>query len=391
MSWDPGTPSQRRPSRTVVVAGCVLAIVALGFAARQPAPSDDFTVTKVTPPTAAPSPSPSARPSRRPRPSPSETVRAQLDPPLPGSGLTLSSITMSGRLVEVDLDTGELVEVDAFDVELDQVQLLPDGAGGLVVLGYQYAGPPSGRAWHITSIDVPPVEFAAGEQLLASATPGRVWLLDDAANIRELDVRGTVTAEVVLPAGIHPVGAVEGGLLVDAAGTLVHVDARSGRGSRIGDGQLLTADAEHLARRVCDETLECWIAVGTSGDADAGRVAVAPDLSLLTYNTAALSPNRRWLAGVVYEPMAEDSRVEGPAVILVDLTTGEVRRPPEGFVIGVNQLGPHGPFVWDPSGRWLFAPVAQAIVAWDVQENSIIIIDVGLGTAGFVVQEDRSG
>lgn len=382
MSWDPGTPPRRRPRKTAVVAGGILVIVALGVATRQPDPASDFTVEEVSPSPSAPSPSPSARPSRRPRPSPSETVRVQLDPPLPGSGLTLTSITRDGALIRVDLDTGDLVEADAFDAALDQVELRPDGAGGLVAVGYQVTGTP-GRAWHLPSIDGAPVEFAAGEQVLASATPGRVWLIEP-SEARELALDGTVTAEVSLPVSIYPVGAVEGGLLVDAAGTLVHVDGPSGRGTRIGDGQFLAAGGAGVARRVCDETLACWVAAGPLDDPDATRVAIPTDLPLVAYNKAALSPDGRWLAALVYE--------EGPTVVLVHLVTGEIRRPPEGFVTGVNQpMAPLGTFVWDPSGRWLFAAVAQAIVAWDVEENSVVSIGVGLGTAGFVVQEDRSG
>jgi sugar lactone lactonase YvrE len=125
--------------------------------------------------------------------------------------------------------------------------------------------------------------------------------VEDGSRAREVAADGTTTAEVELSPGIYPVAAMEGGLLVDAAGTLVLHDAGSGRGTRVGAGRLVTADAGHLARWVCDDA--------------------------------------RLLAGV-----------------------------------------------WDPSGRWLFAPDTQGVRVWDVRENSVAAIDVDRPVSAFVVQ-----
>jgi hypothetical protein len=401
VSWDQGeVPRRPRRWRTVLVAGaCVLAVVLLALVARQAAtPADPISVDEATPERTVPPPEP-APPPEPPPPgevpvSVAEDVeRRQLGPLMPvATGLTLTVVTVDGRLARVDLDTGDLVRARLLDREEAPV-LVPTGDGGVVVVATPWSNGDRGRARYVLAPDQPAVDLGPAMDGFASATPGRVWLADGdgfsgPVGLREVGTDGVVTAELTLPVGVRVHGAVEGGLVVDAAGELVLYDPVTGAGRRLADGRVLALDGNRLARWACDPALTCWLAVGTVDDPDAARIDLgqAEELAAAArpfFSAAALSPDGRWLAFL----RAGEAL---PDFAALDLESGEVSIPPAGSATGGQSFGFAEPFAW--SGSWLFTIGDQGVQAWDVESGLVVPIDLDLfQVSALTVQERQAG
>lgn len=370
MSWEGGERPRRRWTTPAVVAGCLVAVLVAGTLVRQEGPGPALTVETAPPePEPAPTPSPENPPTVRAQPlDPGEVEFRQLTP-VPDAQGALWVATHAGVLARVDLATGQLVEARTVGQGSEQWGLVPVAGVGVV----HVQGP---RARLYTAPDAPPVELGEAEQAVASATPGRVWLIGrqpsvpaELVPIREVTADGTVTIEAALPRNVWVQQGVEGGLLVHAAGTMIVYDPVAGEGSRVGDGELLAASARHVARRACDEALRCWIGVGPFDDPDAVRLLASPEL--LGYG-GTLAPDGSRLAVMGQEAGTTDYR---PVIVVLDVPSGRLVRLPPPDEIGGEQATP----AWDASGRWLFVPGNGTVTAWDPATGATVPLELGLG------------
>lgn len=389
MSWEGGERPARRWTTLAVIAACLLAVLVVGTLVRQGSGAEPEQLTVERSPPPPPPPEPEPTPPEEPASSPSagEVQREQLEPLLLGrTGLFLHVIDQQGALTRVDLDTGELVEVDLFPGASEDSQLVPDGAGGVVAVAVDYEAQQDAR--YVGPSGEPSVALGAASAALPSATPGHVWLLDQdgffpgAENrVREVAYDGTVAVDATLPAGVTVLAGVPGGLLLDAAGTLVRWDPATETGERVGGGRFVAGDARLLARRVCTPALRCWLEVGPIDEPDATRVELAQPEALALADVFFLRPilsaDGARLALLAFEG---DARAE-PRPAVLDLVSGDVRwAPPE---VRLEAFG-RQVLALSPSGEWLFVAAGQDVVAWNVDDGRIVRIDLPRGTVAAV-------
>lgn len=388
MSWDQGQAPRRRAP--VIVAGIVLAVLAIGFLTRQTTPSTDTLEVETDP---ASPPAQRERPDPPPSPSP-QSSRAETTFPA-GTGLTLWAIRNDGDLTTVNLDTRETATASVLERRVDAVGLEPLEDGVVVVTSSFGSGAPDANALYVAAPGAAPVALGSATRVLPSASSDRVWMVDEidflpgqSPVLREVTADGTITQEVTLPPGVHAHAAFEDGLLLNATGTLIIYDPQARQGRRVGDGSVAAADGQRFLRRVCDEDLACRLVMGTAAEPDAVEVPIRPEVEQALVGgsgPALLSPDGRWIAYVTFSPDSNDLRVA-----LLDVATGDVRQAPPDIInpgdLVVSGFGVG--FTWDPSGQWLFFPDrGGGVAAWDVQGDQVAYIDLGLpGIAAVAVR-----
>jgi hypothetical protein len=276
--------------------------------------------------------------------------------PAPLAEATGASLILGGDggLLRVDLDRRRVrpvplppgaAEADNGLVERDGVVVAVRGG-----VAYAAAGGP-GR---------PATRLGPASYALASAAPGRVWLVTETGDpdrwsrLREVDLRGLAAtgaapvARGVLPLGRRPVAGVPGGLLVDevgAGGGLAVWDPETGRlGRRLAAGATLTAVAAR-GRAVA------WVEGSALhlGDLTTGRdrVVAAPPGTDGYAAPGAFSPDGRTLAAVTRSGFSTRPAL---ALVAVDRATAARVAGSEGALS--DRCSPC--LAWAPAGDWVF-------------------------------------
>ncbi|HEV2808965.1 MAG TPA: hypothetical protein VGV93_01030 [Acidimicrobiales bacterium] len=258
------------------------------------------------------------------------------------TGAALAVVTNSQVLV-VDLDTGGVRSVAVAGRESYHGAW---AVGEAVVV----QGPAGVSAVPVASNEGPVVltEGRAADWPLRSDRPGHVWLIThvpDGVEGREVSVEGHESGRrFVLPAthaGSSMV-AVDGGLVMEAYGSLIFYNPDTGEARPIGHGLLLAGSGDTLARAAC-EALRCGLQL-TGLRTGAGVDVLPPAGSLFfPFPPAAFSPDGRWLVVPVGAMNETTDRVA-----VIDVGNGEV--------VAVHPwAGGHGtPFTFSPDSRWLF-------------------------------------
>jgi hypothetical protein len=267
---------------------------------------------------------------------------------------TGASLLLGGEdsLLRVDLATGATRPVPL-------PEEAPGGDGGLVrgdgtVVavrgGTAYAAPDRpGR---------PATRLGPASYALASAAPGRVWLVEQTGDpdrwfrVREVAVHRPATnapavARGVLPLGRRPVAGVHGGLLVDLAGRgggLAVWNPRTGKASlrlRAAAPAVVAASGGTVA----------WVEGATLhlGDLASGRSRVVPPPagSEGFAPAGAFSPDGRVLAAVTRVGFSTR-----PALALVSVGRGAAERVAGSEGALSDRCSPC--LAWAPAGDWLF-------------------------------------
>ncbi|MBW3546763.1 MAG: hypothetical protein KY452_01305 [Actinobacteria bacterium] len=287
------------------------------------------------------------------------------------TGAALVVVTSSQVLV-VELDTGAVRSVAVAGRENYHGAWAADDA--VFVLG------PEGPFAVPVAPGKDPVvlpEGRASDWVTPSDRAGHAWLIahvvGDRVEGREVDAGGQETGrQFVLPALLSSaMVAVDGGLVIEALGSLTFYDPDTGEARPIGHGFPLAGSGHTLARLSC-EALRCGLHltdVRTGGDVE---VPPAAETTFAPFSPAAFSPDGRWLAAAVGMVTGGRDRVA-----LVDVAEGEVVAF-HPFVIG------HGtPFAFSPDSRWLFLLDADDVVAHRLGTEETLTLE-GLHPGGAV-------
>ena len=275
--------------------------------------------------------------------------------PAPLAEATGTSLLLGGDggLLRVDLDHGLVRPVP-----------LPVGAaeadGGLVERGGVVVAVRGGIAYATSGRPVrPATPLGPASYALASAAPGRVWLIEETGDperwfrLRELDlggsrVGGAAPARGVLPLEQRPVAGVPGGLLVHVVGAGSGLAVWNPRTGRLGRRLVTAATLTGVAAR---GRAVAWVEYSTLhlGDLVTGRdrVVAPPPGSDGFAAPGAFSPDGRTLAAVTRvgfstRPALALIAVDGAAAVRVAGSDGALS----------DRCSPC--LAWAPAGDWVF-------------------------------------
>ena len=304
------------------------------------------------------------------------TTVEQRGPLLPEATGTTVVLATSERLVVVELDTGTVRMAGAPGLAVwggaPFASVLPVGTAVLV----------GGAEPHLVERGEAGGALDAGGAmpggLLPSAEPGRWWAVDHRFNIElvEHDVTGETGRRLSLPGDSSAVLPFGDGFLVSPAGSVLAVDATTGRARRITDGTAVAVDERTLVRTRCDEVLECGLVLSDHGGGSERLVGTpTPRSRYEIYAGARFSPDGRWLVVPFY---GED---QPGGLVLVDVERGERRALDSLATAAGGGFAVTAAFTAD--SRWLLygdpGDEEAPIRAVRIEDGASAEIDLGLG------------
>jgi hypothetical protein len=310
-------------------------------------------------------------PVARPTPAVVETA-ATLGPRLPAPSGTTLVVVARDRVVLADLDSGV--------VRTARLRAAPDRSPFQAVLGLGSSFLLAGAA----PLVVPRAEGAVVDEVdlpvfggyLPSSLPNAFWTVDQRFDVElvERTLAGATGRRVVLPGESGAVLPVGDGFLVSPAGSMMLVDATTGRVDRLGEGTAVAYDGRTLVRSRCGDDLECGLVLS---DPDGGRQRQVgpptPRSRYETYSGARFSPDGRWLSIPFY---GED---QPGGLALIDVERGE-RRPTEQLATASGGGFPASA-AFTADSRWLlFADRSSglgAVHAVDLADGTVLPVDLG--------------
>ena len=375
LSRDRPSPRRRRTVAPLVVAalvvGAVVANRAGGDADRGAERAPATSPTASTSPTAAGSTGPITPTTTL---GPSLTTVERRGPLLPDATGTTVVLAASERLVVADLDTGTVRMASAPGLTTwgggPFTNVLPVGTALLVV------GADPQLVERSPEGGVSDVGPAMPGGVLPSAEPGRWWAVDHRFSIElvEHDVTGETGRRLALPGESTAVLPFGDGFLVSPAGSVLAVDATTGRGRRIADGTAVAVDDRTLVRTRCDEVLECGLVLSDHGGGAERLVDTpTPRSRYEVYAGARFSPDGRWLVVPFY---GED---QPGGLVLIDVERGERRQVDSLATASGGGFAVTAAFTAD--SRWLLIgdPDEEApLRALRIEDGARAEIDLGL-------------
>jgi hypothetical protein len=363
------TRGARIPPRALAAIVVVLGLVAVlaivrsgGEPAASPATTASTSTTRPTASTTDPGPSTTAAP-----PVPVPLL------PVP-TGFTLVASISTGLLL-VDFDTGITRRIDVVEAA-GSGQLVPRTGGVVSVNDSPLFVPlPSGQP----VIAVPMPSGATAVNVFPATTPDHMWLVEyqnaGKEQAVEVDLFGAPAGPVIaLPSASFVVGAVDGGLLVGAAGG-IYVLGGNGTANRVGSGMPLAAAGHIVVVSDCGANLECGLRIDDLATGESRAVVLSPGAEPAINAPPVISADGSRIAVV---------QVSGgiSGLASVDAATGASRDVPSGAV------GLFGTAVtWSPDGQWLFSPVGRnGVRAWHVGDAGSTLLSDQLPVMGaFIV------
>jgi hypothetical protein len=322
----------RRP--LLALGAVVAALLAMRAAAPFVAPPAGVQVTAATPAAAS-----AAAPAARPAPLRETT----------GTRLYLGG---DGGLLRVDVDRRSVrwVTLPAGAAETDNGLVGRDGVVVAVRGGLAYAAP--GRSGG------PARPLGPASYALASASPGRVWLVTETGDpghwfrVREvaLGSSGAAVAEGTLPLGRRPVAGVSGGLLVHVVGPVGGLTVWDPRTGRLGR-RLAVASSVPLTVVAARGSAVAWVEGSALhlGHLGSGRDRLVPPPAGTDgfASPGAFSPDGRTLAAVTRVGFSTR-----PALALVDTARASAVRVAGSDGALSDRCSPC--LAWAPAGDWVF-------------------------------------
>ena len=373
---------------TVLVLGAVAANRGGGGAdarSERAAATTTTTAVRARPGGAVPTPAPTTTTSTTTL-GPALTTVARRGPLLPDVTGTTLVLNTSERLVVAELDTGTI-----------RMAATP----GLALGGGQFSTVvPVGTALLVGGADPRLVERSPGGValdvgrtatggLLPSAVPGRWWAVDHRFSVElvEHDVDGETGRRLSLPGESSAVLPFGDGFLVSPAGSVLEVDATTGRARRIADGTVVAVDDRTLVRTRCDEVLECGLVLSDHGGGAERTIGTpTPRSRYEVYAGPRFSPDGRWLVVPFY---GED---QPGGLVLIDVERGERRAVDTLATASGGGFAVSAAFTAD--SRWLLfgdaAGEEAPIRALRIEDGATAEIDLGVrgprshGSASFV-------
>lgn len=188
----------------------------------------------------------------------------------------------------------------------------------------------------------------AGTRPVASDRLGHVWLVThsvDALQAAEVSVKGEATGRQFVLSGSFGdpvVVGVNGGLAIGALGSLNHYGLDTGDTTPLGQGHLVAASGERLARVSC-EGLRCRLHLTDVRTGNDVEVHERAETLVVATRPAAFSPDGRWLAVGAHT-------VRGGAVALVDVAERRIAAVHRARI----DTGDGSTLAFSPDSRWLF-------------------------------------
>jgi hypothetical protein len=253
-------------------------------------------------------------------------------------------------LVDVDRRSVRRVTLPAGAAGADNGLVGRDGVVVAVRGGVAYAA--SGRPGR------PAVPLGPASYAVASASPGRVWLVEETGDperwfrVREVDLgaAGEKVAAAVLPLGQRPVAGAPGGLLVHVVGPVGGLAVWDPRPGRLGT-RLALAASTPLTVVAARGSAVAWVEGATLhlGDLASGRDrVVAPPPGTDGFAApGAFSPDGRTLAAVTRVGFSTR-----PALALVDTAQASAVRVAGSEGALSDRCSPC--LAWAPAGDWVF-------------------------------------
>jgi hypothetical protein len=359
------TSGPARPRRHLILAGLVvLGLVALlavldgggGETGARPAATTTSSSSSTTSTTRADVVT--SRPTTTTQPSLPSLVLGE------ASGVRLLVQAESGALL-VDLDTGEISRPSSI-----LGGFVVARAGGVVLAGPEGRPAASYLAAPYDGDPVPIAPMPVG-QVLASVADDRVWLISASGppfSAVEVSVDGEVTTpRVDLPPDGYVAGAVDGGLVVVAHGSIFVVHG-SNDVTALGAGEVLATSQRSIAALACDDAARCSLAIIDARTRQRRRIDVTA-----AYGQAVFSPDGSRLALLV-------SSGNAPMELKVlDLSSG-------GTTYSNVRLDFNGSLpAFSADGQWLFSIDGTTIDAVRLDDGTVV--EIPLGPRGFDVNQ----
>jgi hypothetical protein len=208
---------------------------------------------------------------------------------------------------------------------------------------------------------------------IPAARTDRVWVVtfpvNGQASAQEFDVQGNaVSPSVDLPDDASSVGAVGGGLVIEASGGIFVVPDDGSSPRRVAVGRPLAAAGDHILLNDCGTDLRCRlrsldVATGRQADVSADDIEFQPFLG-----QSATADGAR---------VAITGSVDGVSrLVVIDTASGVATVVPQGQ-FRPDDAGP----VWSPDGTYLFWRVGTSdIRAWHVGDADSALMPLALGS-----------
>ena len=335
----------------IVALIAVLAVVDRGSADRADQPATTTTTSTTTTSTTRPAvTTPATRAAT--------TTSSTLPPLVLGERTGVKLLVLTGRRsVLVDLDTGTSADdppkLSGFVLARAGGVILQDQGPGASFLAAPYDGA-------LVSVSAIPT----GE-VLASAAEDRVWLVGPSGpplGVAEVATSGEIVQTFALPGDGYPSGAVEGGLVVSAHGSIYVVRGRDDITS-LGAGEVVATSPRTIAALACDASATCSL---TFIDARTGRRR-AVNRAGVYGGQGVFSPDGRWLTYVSQQPNRQATAQ------IVDVVNGTVRD------LSTESAGFSGAVpAFSPDSRWMFSPNRGGVEAVRVEDGAVVDIPLGL-------------
>lgn len=297
---------------------------------------------------------------------------ATLGPRLPAPSGTTVVVVGRDDVVVADLDTG-VVRTAGLGAPADRspFQAVLDVGDSFLLAGATPLVVPRGEGGALGQLDLP---IFSG--YLPSSRPDAFWTVDARFDVElvERTLAGETGRRVALPGEPGPVLPFGDGFLVSPAGSIMLVDATTGRADRLAEGTAVAHDGRTLVRSRCGEDLECGLVLSDLGGGRERQVGPpTPRSRYDTYSGARFSPDGRWLSIPFY---GED---QPGGLVVVDVERGE-RRPTDQLATASGGGFPASA-AFTADSRWLlFADRSSgpgAVSAVDLADGTVVPVDLG--------------
>ena len=305
------------------------------------------------------------------RPEPTTTTSLLAGAPLLGapSGMLLvtSPYTSGLRSRLIDLDTGEITELDGRVMDATEEGLLVQRDGTVVLWPSPYDGSGSKQIAAIPRGQIVAETWVVDDGvwlLFRPPAPGELGAPGHPASADLVDLDGRSLAHLDLRDDLWPSGVIDRGVVASGPGGVYAIDRR-GNVERISIGDLVAVAHNQVHVFTCDERFQCSIELlGGQGQPVDRRASSDPSPDGLV-SEAIPAPDGR-LATIVYRDMT--GQTNQVAVDGVPVFEAAVFNTP----------------TWSPDGRWLAIPALDGIHLIDTRHHTEpVVLEVGNSDSEF--------
>ncbi len=296
----------------------------------------------------------------------------EVDPALFGTGLQVVGVDQTGRLFELDLDSGKMVSSRFASV----IQSQSFGGGATVFAGSNWVmglNAETGSTMVRVGDGEPARTTMLSWQLRWATGNETLWRVDDTVSpltAREIAPDGTYIGPTFELPGYPTQSDPAGGIVIELPGGTFTVDPAGGE--LLTTGRLLAIGNDLILALKCDQTMTCGLYRTNRTTGDESRLAVELP-SADEFQTASwwgggqmgIAPDGGAAPVIQFDPTFGAMMVS-----LIDMTTGELT--PLGNLDSVPSIS------WSPDGRFAFYLDRSRLFAYDRQQRTSIRVSTSL-------------